>query len=116
MLFYAASGVARVNDKLGVASDGVVIVAGVIGSNQDAIVACEALGRQGNRAHAGKIVVAHFVERGEVGIVVIEEGAASREQFEEFERGRFAEIVHVLFISHAEYENLRSFGLFLAIV
>ena len=66
VLFHAAGGVARVHDKFGVAGDCVVVIARMIGGDQDAIVAGKAFGREGDRAHVGKIVVAHLVQGGEV--------------------------------------------------
>src|SRR5579863_1409367 len=61
-LLHVAGGVARVHDEFGMVDDGVVIVAGVIGGNQHAVVACEVFRRQFDGSHIRKIVVAHFME------------------------------------------------------
>src|ERR1700756_4680871 len=107
VLFHAPGGVPRVHHELGVAGDGVVVIAGMIGGDQDAVVAGKAFGRQVDGAHVGKIVGAHFVGGGEVRIVVIEKSAAGGKQFKEFERGRFAKIVDILFIGHAKQKDFR---------
>ncbi len=44
----------------------------------------------------------HFVQSGEVGVVVFHYGAAGGEQLKQLQRRGFAKIVNILFIRHAE--------------
>ena len=44
-------GVARIDDEFGVLHDGFVIVAGVIGSDEDAVIRGEALGSERDGLH-----------------------------------------------------------------
>src|SRR5580700_10266729 len=102
---HPAGGVARVDDVFRGVHDRSVVVAGMIGGDQDSVVLAERLGIQGNGFHVGVVVVAHFVELREVGIVVIETGAALFEDFHDFQGWGFAQVVHVFFVGHAEDEN-----------
>ena len=112
----AAGGVARVHDQLGAVNDGHVVVDGMVGGDDHGIVARERLRIQGNGLHVLVIVVAHFVELREVGIVVIERGTALHEELHDFERRGFAQIVHVFFVSHAQDQDFRAFHAFFVIV
>src|SRR5689334_15313321 len=96
--------------------DGFVVVAGMIGGDHYGVVARERLGIQRHGLHVLVIVVAHLVKLREVRIVVIELSAALLKELHDFERWRFAEIVHVFFVGHAEQQNLRAFHAFLVIV
>ncbi len=87
------------------AHDSIVIVAGMIGGDQHAIVAGELGGRERDRTHVREIVMAHLVERREIGIVVFHEGAALGEEFEKLQRRRLAEVVDVFFVGDAEEQN-----------
>jgi hypothetical protein len=40
ILFHLANGLSRVHDKFGLARDGVIVIARVIGGDQEVIVAC----------------------------------------------------------------------------
>ncbi len=112
----AASGVARVHDQLGGVDDRRVVVAGVIGGDDDAIVAADGLRVERHRLHVLVVVVAHLVKLREVGIVVVEFRAALLQQLHDFQRGRLAEVIDVFFVGDAEDQDLRTLDRFLAIV
>src|SRR5580692_618597 len=109
----AARGVARVYYQFGGIDDGYVIVARVIRRNDDSVIASEGLRIQRDGLHVFVVVVAHFVKLREIGVVVFEVRAALLKQLHDLERGRFAQVVDVLFVRHAENQQLRSLRLFL---
>src|SRR5579872_1889775 len=112
----AASGVARVDDQLGRVNDLGVVVAGVVGGNDDAIVTGDGLRVERHRLHVLVVIVAHLVKLREVGIVVVEFGAALLEQLHDLQRGRLAKVIDVFLVGDAEDEDFRALDGFLAIV
>ena len=67
-----------VDHQLGRLHDRRVVVVGMIGGDDHAVVRGQILRRQVDRAHAGIVVVAHLVQLGEIGIVVIERARRAR--------------------------------------
>src|ERR1700722_14328094 len=84
---YATGGVAGVDYQLGGVDDGGVVVAGMVGGDDYAVVAGQGLWVQGHGLHVFVVVVAHLVELGEIGIVVVEFGATLLEELHDLERG-----------------------------
>ncbi len=80
----------------------------MIGGDDRGIVPAQGVGGERHRLHVFKIVVAHFVQLRKVRIVVIDACAALLQQLHDFERRRFAQVVHVLFIRDAEDQQLRT--------
>ena len=58
----------------------------------------------------------HFVKLREIGVVVIEQGAALLQELHDLQRGRFAQIIHVLLVSHTKHENLGALHALLAFI
>ena len=112
----AASGVTGVDHEFGAVHNGRVIVAGVIGGNDHTVVAGERLWGDGHGLHIFVVVMAHFVELGEVRIVIVEVRATLLEQFHDFQGGRFTQIVDILFVGDAEDKQFRALRTFLVIV
>src|ERR1700693_2201614 len=112
----AASGVTAVDYQFGAVPYGSVIVAGVIGSDDYTVVGGEGLRSDGHGLHIFVVVMAHFVELGEVRVVIVEIRAALLEQFHYFQGGRFTQIVDIFFVGDAEDQQLRAFETFFVIV
>ena len=89
----------------------------MIGRNQDAIVTFEVFrARDPPNAYSKNRNGAFCAEPAKYGIVVIHDGATGGEQLEQLQRRRFAKIVNILLVSHAEQQNFRALDTFLAIV
>src|ERR1039458_3395193 len=103
-------GVAGIDDQLGFGNDAAIVVVGVVGHDDDAVVLAEVF--QFGALHL-QVVFPAFSDEGEVGIVVANLRSVFLQQFDDGERRRLAEIVDVFFVGHAEDEKLRAIHRFL---
>src|SRR5437879_11335947 len=102
---YAAGGVSRIYDKLRFTHNPLVIVVGVVGHDQHAII----LGKVFEWcARHSQIVLATFANSREIGIVVANLRPFFLQQFNDSERGRLAQIVNVLLRSEEHTSELQS--------
>ena len=104
-------GVSGVDDQFGLLDDGWVVVAGVVGDDEDGVVLAEVVERSAGHV---EVVVAAVAHGGEVGVVVGDDGALVAQQFDDGERGRLAQVVDVALVGQAQDQDLRSldgFGL-----
>src|SRR5665213_697327 len=102
-------GVARVYHQLRPLDDRLVVVAGVVGDNDDGVV----LGQRVQVVERGvghiQVVVAAVAYGGEEGIVVSDDGSSLAQQLNDGQRGRFAQVVDVALVGHAKDQDLRVF-------
>src|SRR5712692_4249565 len=94
----ASSGVARINHELRLPHDALVIVVGVIGHDQDAVVLRKIF--QWGTLHL-QVVLAPLANGWEVGIVVADLRALLLQQFNDGQGGRLAQIIDLLLICHS---------------
>ena len=97
--------VAGVDDEFRLLDDGLVVVAGVVGDDEDGVVLGEIVER---RAGHVEVVVAAVAHGGEVGVVVGDDGALFAQQLDDGERGRLAQVVDVALVGQAQHQNLRT--------
>src|SRR5580692_9927192 len=116
MTHNAASGVARVHYELRSIDDRGIVVARMIGGDDNGVIASQSLRVQRDGLHIFVVIVPHFMKLREVGIVVFEGCAALLEELHDFERWRFAKVIDVFLVGDPENEKLRSLETLLVLV
>ena len=86
-----------------------VVVVGVVGNDQNAVVLTEVFER---RALHLQIVFASASDEWEVGVVVADLGSFFLQQLDNRQRRRFAQIVNILLVGNAQHQNLRAIDRF----
>src|SRR5215471_6770273 len=85
----------------------------MVGDNEDAIVSAQVV--EWSALHL-QVIFAAAAYFGKVGIVVADNGAFLLQQLNDGQGGRFAQVIDVSFVGHAEYQDLRSVHRFLFLV
>src|ERR1700722_13880638 len=88
----------------------------MIGGDDHAVVRGQVGRGEIDRSHVGVVVVAHFVELGEVGVVVLDGCAATDKELHDLEGGGFAQVVPVFLVSNAQHQYPRALQGFLAVI
>ena len=101
----AASGVARIYHQLCFVDDLLVVVVGVVGDDEHAIVLAEIVER---RTLHLQVVLAAAADEGKIRVVVADGRAFFLQQLDNRERGRLAQVVNIFLVGDAENQNLRS--------
>src|SRR5712692_3283772 len=105
----SARSVAAIYYKLRFIHNARVIVIGVVGHDENAIVLAEV--SKGRALHL-QIIVPALADGGKVGVVVTHFRALGTQQLDNGERWGFTEIVHIFLVSHAQNQNARSIQCF----
>ena len=95
--------VAGVHDELGLLNNGLEVVGGVVGDDDDGIVQAEVI--EWCVGHIERVVAA-LADLGEVGVVVGDNCAFFPQQLDDSERRRFPEVVYIALICEAKDEDL----------
>src|SRR5579871_465777 len=98
----AARGVPGVHHEAGLGNDAGVVVIGVNGDDQDAVIV---LHRVERNAVELEVVLAALGQDGEVRIVVGDFGALLLQELDDGEGGGFAQVVNILFIGDAQNQD-----------
>jgi parallel beta-helix repeat protein len=101
----ASCGVPCIDNQLGLAYDIAVVVAGVIGHDQYAVVVAQVFQR---RAPELQVILSAFVQHWKEWVVVADSRALCSEQLDDRQGWRFAKIVYILFIGDAQDEHART--------
>ena len=112
-VFDPSGGIAGVDHQLGLLNDVAIVVVGVVGYDDDAVVLSQVF--QIRRLHL-QIVLPALANEWDVGIVICDLGSIFLQEFDDGERRLLAQIVDVFLVSHAQDQHPRAIhGLLLAI-
>ncbi len=106
-------GIACVHYNLRFGNDALVVVAAVVGDDEDGVVLPQVLER---RARHVEGVVTSMPHRGEEWIVVFHLGPRLAQQLDDGERGRLAQVVDVALVGQPQHQDARAVQAFLVLV